>query len=211
MNGYLKIALPKGRLADKVFSLMKQSGYQIDFEKNTRKLIIKDDLNKFIYMFIKPTDIITYVYEGVCDIGVVGKDSIVEENKDVYELLDLDIGKCKMVIAGKNLSVLENTRSITVASKYPNIAYDYFTTQNIETNIIKLNGSVELGPLVGLSDVIVDIYETGATLKANNLSVLREIFDISCRLIANKVSYRSQNKAIKELETRLLEGGKTNA
>ena len=205
MNDYLKIALPKGRLAYQVFDMMNNAGYSIDVEEKTRKLIIKDDVNKFIYMFIKPTDIVTYVDQGVCDIGVVGKDSIVEEDKDIYELMDLEIGKCKMVVAGEDESILENISSIRVASKYPKIAKDYFDSINIRADIVKLNGSVELGPLVGLSDVIVDIFETGSTLKANNLLVVSDIFDISCRLISNKVSYRINNKVIKELESRLLE------
>lgn len=211
MNDYLKIALPKGRLAFQVFDLMRQAGYDIEVEKNTRKLIIKDEENKFIYMFIKPTDIVTYVCEGVCDIGVVGKDSIVEENKEIYELMDLEIGKCKMVVAGKDENILDDKTSINVASKYPKIANDYFKENNIKANIVKLNGSVELGPLVGLSDVIVDIFETGSTLKANDLIVIRDIFDISCRLIANKVSYRINNKIIKELERKLSIGGALNA
>lgn len=211
MNEYIKIALPKGRLAYQVFDLMNQAGYDIDVEKNTRKLIIKDVKNKFMYMFIKPSDIITYVYEGVCDVGVVGKDSIVEENKSVYELLDLKIGKCQMVVAGKEIDALDNITAITVASKYPKIATDYFNSQNISSTIVKLNGSVELGPLVGLSDVIVDIYETGATLRANNLKVITEIFDISCRLISNKVSYRNHNLKIRELENRLSQRSDMNA
>ena len=211
MNEYLKIALPKGRLAYQVFDLMKQAGYDIDVEKNTRKLIIEDEENKFIYMFIKPTDIVTYVSEGVCDIGVVGKDSIVEENKEIYELLDLGIGKCKMVVAGKDIGVLDNKTTINVASKYPKIASDYFKSKNMKANIVKLNGSVELGPLVGLSDVIVDIFETGSTLKANNLLVIEDIFDISCRLITNKVSYRIKYKTIRELERNLSLGGVFNA
>lgn len=207
MNDYLKIALPKGRLAFQVFDLMKQAGYEIEIEKNTRKLIITDNENKFIYMFIKPTDIVTYVSEGVCDIGVVGKDSIEEENKDIYELMDLGIGKCKMVVAGKRADVLENKTTVSVASKYPKIANDYFKAKNVKTNIVKLNGSVELGPLVGLSDVIVDIYETGSTLKANNLIVIEDIFEITCRLIANKASYRVNYQVIRELEQNLTLGG----
>lgn len=207
MKEYTKIALPKGRLSFKVFELMKNAGYQIEVEKNTRKLVIVDEDNKFIYMFIKPSDVITYVYEGVCDIGVVGRDSIIEEAKDVYELLDLKIGKCKMVVAGHKETDLENRSTIIVASKYPNIAKSYFLKRNIVAETVKLNGSVELGPIVGLSDVIVDIFETGSTLKANNLVVIDDIFDISCRLITNKVSYRTKNTQIKELQRRLISGG----
>ncbi len=211
MTKQLHIALPKGRLADEVFSLLKKAGYTVPKNTNSRKLIIEDTKNNFTYFLVKPTDVITYVEEGVCDIGIIGKDNILEEAKDIYELLDLSLGRCKMVVAGIDYGVMTQANPLTVATKYPLIAKTYFKKINKPVDIIKLNGSVELGPLVGLSDVIVDIYETGNTLRANGLSVFDDIVNISSRLIANKASYRLKNTAIKTITKKLQKGVDSNA
>lgn len=202
MKPLLTIALPKGRLAKQILAKMEEQGYPINLDPSSRVLIQQDD-NNYAYMFVKPSDVITYVEEGVCDIGFVGNDSILEERKDIYELSDLRIGRCKMVIAGKDTNILDKRTSIRVASKYPYIAQQAFDTLGINSIIVTLKGSVELGPLVGLSDVIVDIYETGNTLRANNLSVIKDLFEISTRLIANKASYRRKRTIIDSIITSL--------
>lgn len=199
MENSVKIALPKGRLAKQVLQLFKEFGYPVQIDSSSRKLIIVDEVTNFTFMFVKPSDVITYVYEGVCDIGVVGKDNLLEENKAVYELVDLNIGRCQMVVAGMDQEVYNSKKELRVATKYPVIAKKYFEEKNRKVNIIELKGSVELGPLVGLSDVIVDIYETGATLKANGLNVFDFFLDISARLIANQYSYRTMYDQINTL------------
>ncbi len=201
MAEYLKLALPKGRLADDVFNVLKEAGYTIDIPKKTRKLVVTDEDNKFKYYFVKPSDVVTYVNEGVCDIGVVGKDTILENEASIYELFDLEIGKCKMVVAGKPDQTYQG--DLRVATKYPKIARQYYQKTNQNVTIVKLNGSVELGPILGLSDVIVDIYETGRTLRANGLEVIDDFLDISSRIIANKASYRQKFNPINELLNRL--------
>lgn len=200
----INIALPKGRLSKDVFELMKKADYLIQESENSRALVVVDSINRFTYFFVKPSDVITYVKEGVCDIGVVGKDNIEEEQEDIYELLDLNIGKCKMVIAGTKDLDLTQKNALVVATKYKSIAKDYLKSRFNPLKIVYLNGSVELGPIVGLSDCIVDIYETGSTLKANNLEVKESLFEISARLVANKASYRMKfediNNLVKNLE-----------
>lgn len=207
MANYLTIALPKGRLAKQVFDLMTEAGYNITLTKNERKLIVMDEDNKFRYLFVKPSDVITYVEEGVADLGVVGRDSILEERKDIYELLDLNIGRCKMVVAGPQGVELSTRNSLTVATKYPVITRQYLSSRFANLHIVYLRGSVELGPLVELSDVIVDIYETGSTLRANQLDVIEDLFDISSYLIANKASYRINYEAIQTLKRTLEQRG----
>ena len=182
---------------------MEDAGYESQIPKNNRKLIIEDTINNFTYFLVKPSDVITYVTEGVCDIGIVGKDSLIEEEKDVYELLDLEIGKCKMVMAGKTSTSIDSLKPLRIATKYPNTAKSFLQSRFPSIHITKLKGSVELGPLVGLSDVIVDVYETGSTLRANNLEVIETLFEISARLIANKASYRLRYKEINDLLSRL--------
>jgi ATP phosphoribosyltransferase len=204
----ITIALPKGRLAAQVFELMEQAGYTIQLSDNKRKLVVNDTDNGFRYLFVKPSDVITYVEEGVADLGVVGKDSIFEERRDIYQLLDLGIGACKMVVAGPENISLSNRNTLRVATKYPATARDYLADRFPNLHIVYLRGSVELGPLVGLSDVIVDIFETGNTLKANGLVVKEELFDISSYLIANKASYRLYYNKIKAFEQTLLKGAK---
>ena len=203
MNEYLNIALPKGRLSDSVFELLKAAGFKIPKIENSRKLVIKDINNQFTYFFVKPTDVVTYVNRGVCDIGITGKDILIESEKQVYELLDLNIGRCKMVLAGKDESLINKQGELVIATKFPKIAEDYFKTKTQKVNIVKLNGSVELGPIVGLSDAIVDIYETGSTLRANGLQVFEDMLDISAYLISNKASYRLKNQQIISLIERL--------
>lgn len=207
MDNYITIALPKGRLAKEVFDIMEQAGYKITLSDNKRKLVVNDKSNGFRYLFVKPSDVITYVEEGVADLGVVGKDSIIEEGRDIYQLLDLNIGICKMVVASPEEFNLSGASSLRVATKYPNIARQYLAERFTNLHIVYLRGSVELGPLVELSDVIVDIYETGNTLRANGLVVKEDLFDISSYLIANKASYRLYNKQIKQFQQTLQEGG----
>lgn len=207
MDDILTIALPKGRLASDVFELMTQSGFNIAEKENSRQLVVYDQVNQFRYLFVKPSDVITYVEEGVADLGVVGRDSIMEENRDIYQLMDLGIGQCKMVIAGMNETSLTTKNTLRVATKYPNITRKYLAKRFANLHIVYLRGSVELGPLVGLSDCIVDIYETGKTLRANGLFVKEDLFEISSYLISNKASYRIKNKAIKQLEQKLSQRG----
>lgn len=202
----ITIALPKGRLAKQVVKALERVGYNMSIDFSSRLLMQTDNENQFSYLLVKPSDVITYVEEGICDIGFVGSDSILESSPDIYELLDMKIGKCKMVIAGMDKDVLNKKTSLKVASKYPKIANDYFKKENIKASVVKLNGSVELGPIVGLSDVIVDIYETGSTLKANNLVLVKELFDVSTKLIVNKASYRWKRNRIESIVTNLEQG-----
>lgn len=193
----LTIAMPKGRLGDDALVRFRQIGYADFIDESSRKLIFTDEANKIRYMFVKPVDVITYVEQGVADIGIIGRDTILEEQADIYELLDLGFGKCKFSIAGKEGQPIYKTDSILkIATKYPRITLNYFKKKEQKIELIKLNGSVELAPLVGLSDVIVDIVETGSTLKANGLTVLEDMFDVSAKLIANRVSYRFKYQEI---------------
>ncbi len=205
---YLTFALGKGRLASKTMDLLEQLGIKCEEmkDKDTRKLIFVNEEYKLRFFLAKGPDVPTYVEYGAADIGVVGKDTIVEENRDVFEVLDLGFGKCRMCVCGRseNLDLLGSGKRIRVASKYPRIAKDYFyNTLHQTVDIIKLNGSVELGPIVELSDVIVDIVETGSTLKENGLCVLKEIMPLSARMIVNPVSMQMESKKIKELILKL--------
>lgn len=201
---YLTFALGKGRLANKTLDLLSQLGIKCDeiLDKSTRKLIFVNEELKLRFFLAKGPDVPTYVELGAADIGVVGKDTIMEENRNVYEVLDLGFGKCKMCVCGPESAreLLQHHERIRVASKYPNIAKEYFYDKKHQTvDIIKLNGSVELGPIVELSDVIVDIVETGSTLKENGLAVLEEICPLSARMIVNPVSLQMQRERIQEL------------
>ena len=201
---YLTFALTKGRLADKTLAMLSELGISCEemLDKNTRKLIFVNEDLKLKFFLSKGPDVPTYVEYGVADIGVVGKDTIMEEGRRAYEVLDLGFGKCRMCVCGPESArdKLEHHEMIKVASKYPRIAKDYFNNRKFQTiDIIKLNGSVELGPIVGLSDVIVDIVETGSTLKENGLTVLEEICPLSARMIVNQVSMKMQNERIQEL------------
>lgn len=201
---YLTFALGKGRLANKTLQLLEQIGITCEEmkDKDSRKLIFVNEELKLRFFLAKGPDVPTYVEYGAADIGVVGKDTILEENRRVYEVLDLGFGKCNMCVCGPESAreLLMHHERIRVASKYPNIAKDYFYNKKHQTvDIIKLNGSVELGPLVELSDVIVDIVETGSTLKENGLKVLEEICPLSARMIVNQVSMQMESERIKKL------------
>ncbi len=207
---YLTFALGKGRLANKTLELLEQIGITCEEmkDKNSRKLIFVNEELKLKFFLAKGSDVPTYVEYGAADIGVVGKDTILEENKRVYEVLDLGFGKCRMCVCGPEEAkeLLKHHEMIRVASKYPNIAKDYFYNKKHQTvDIIKLHGSVELGPIVGLSDVIVDIVETGSTLKENGLQVLEEICPLSARMIVNQVSMQMETERIRELIQKLKE------
>ncbi|MDD4839921.1 MAG: ATP phosphoribosyltransferase [Clostridia bacterium] len=200
------IALPKGRLADKTCKLLKQIGINTDeVTSDSRQLVIKDEKTGIQYFLVKPSDVAIYVEYGVADIGVVGKDILLESNPDVYELLDLQLGKCKVVVAGREDFYEDKERPLRVATKFVNIAKDYYASINREIEIIKLNGSIELAPILNMSDVIVDLVETGTTLKENKLKVLTEIIPISARLIANKAKYKFKEAEINELVAKLSE------
>lgn len=201
---YLTFALGKGRLAQKTLSLLEEIGITCTEmkEKDSRKLIFVNEELKLKFFLAKGPDVPTYVEYGAADIGVVGKDTILEENRRVYEVLDLGFGKCRMCVCGPASAkeLLMNHERIRVATKYPNIAQNYFYNIKHQTvDLIKLNGSVELGPLVSLSDVIVDIVETGSTLRENGLEVLEEICPLSARMIVNQVSMQMESKRIREL------------
>ena len=210
---YLTFALGKGRLAEKTLELMEKIGITCTEmkDKGTRKLIFVNDDLKLKFFLAKGPDVPTYVEYGAADIGVVGKDTLLEEQRRAYEVLDLGFGKCRMCVCGpaKARELLQHHEMIRVASKYPVIAKDYFYNKKHQTvDIIKLNGSVELGPIVGLSDVIVDIVETGSTLRENGLEVLEEICPLSARMIVNQVSMQMEAKRINEIISKLLNRNK---
>ena len=195
----INIALPKGRLLKKVYDLFKKIGYENkELLEDNRKLVFE---NKGIrYLIVKPSDVGIYVEKGVADIGIVGKDILLENSHDIYELLDLKFGKCKICIASIKDYKEDIERRLRVATKYINVSKKYFDSINRDVEIIKLNGSVELAPILNLSDVIIDIVETGSTLKENNLIVIKDIVDyISSRLIVNKVSFKFKNNLITEI------------
>lgn len=198
---YITIALAKGRLAKKALEIFENVGVTCEEMKDekTRKLIFVNEDLAFKFFLAKPSDVPTYVEYGAADIGIVGKDTILEEQRNLYEVFDLNIGKCKMCVCGPASAreKLKHHELIRVASKYPNIAKDYFYNKKHQTvEIIKLNGSVELAPIVGLSEVIVDIVETGATLRENGLEVLEEIVPLSARIVVNQVSMKMENERI---------------
>lgn len=199
----LTIALTKGRLADRTMELFTEAGFSCEeMKEDTRKLIFHNQEQNLNFFLAKGPDVPTYVERGAADVGVVGSDIIMEERRRAYEVLDLGFGKCRMCVAGPESAreKLQHHEMIRVASKYPNIARDYFYNEKHQTvDIIKLNGSVELGPVVGLSDVIVDIVETGSTLKANGLTVLETVCPISARMIVNQVSMQMKAQRIREL------------
>ncbi len=212
---YLTFALAKGRLAKDTMTLLAKIGIDcIEMEdKSTRKLIFVNEKEKYRFFLAKGPDVPTYVEYGAADIGVVGKDTILEEDRKSYEVLDLGFGKCRMCVCGPKEAneLLKHHELIKVATKYPKIARDYFYNKKHQTvDIIKLNGSVELAPIVGLSDVIVDIVETGSTLKENGLSVLEEVTPLSARMIVNRVSMRMEyeriNSIISKLRSQIYQG-----
>lgn len=202
---YITFALAKGRLARKTLGYLEQIGITCEEMKDpdTRKLIFTNEELGFRFFLAKAGDVPTYVEYGAADIGVVGKDTLMEENRNnIYEVLDLGFGKCRMCVCGPETAkeILQKNEIIRVASKYPNIAKDYFQNRKNQTvEIIKLNGSVELAPIVDLSDVIVDIVETGTTLKENGLDVLEEICPLSCRMVVNRVSLKMEQERISKI------------
>jgi len=196
---HLTVAMAKGRTADQALTFLDKAGVRFsEFHDGSRKLVIFDDADKVKLIFVKAVDVPIYVEKGAADIGIVGKDTIMEDPVDVYELLDLGIGKCQLAVAGFPDKEFSSSATLTVASKYPAVAKNYFEGKGIRVETIKLNGSVELAPLIGMSDVIVDIVESGATLKENGLVVLEEIADVSARLIVNKASYATKTTQIQQ-------------
>ncbi len=196
----LNIALPKGRLGEKVYAMFEAAGYECpSIKENNRKLIFENEDKQVRYFWVKPSDVAIYVERGAADIGVAGKDILLEYKPDIYELLDLNLGKCRMAVAAPNGFHDDGEKTLRVATKFVNIAADYYSSIGREIDIIKLNGSIEIAPILGLSDVIVDIVETGTTLKENNLSVFETIVPISARLIANKSSFKFKGAQIEQI------------
>ena len=205
----LNIARPKGRLGDQVYSMLRDAGYDCPaYEDKNRELVLESPEKGVRYLLVKPSDVAIYVEHHAADVGIVGKDILLESGPDVYELLDLNIGKCRMAVAAPKGYVEDPDRTLRIATKYVNIAKKFYSEKNRDIEIIKLNGSIELAPILGLSDVIVDIVETGNTLKANNLEVIEEFKDISARFIANKSSFKFQNEIISDMMNKLGEAVK---
>ena len=196
----INVALPKGRLGEKVYAMFEAAGYECpSIKENNRKLIFENEEVGIRYFWVKPSDVSIYVERGAADIGVAGKDILLEYSPEVYELLDLNIGKCRMAVAAKRDFHDDNNRTLKVATKFVNIAKGYYNSICRDIDIIKLNGSIEIAPILGLSDVIVDIVETGTTLKENNLDVIETIVPISARLISNKASFKFKTKEIEKI------------
>ncbi len=206
MAELLNIALPKGRLGEKVYDIFEAAGYGCPALKEpNRKLTFENEETGVRYFWVKPSDVAIYVERGAADIGVAGKDILLEYTPDVYELLDLNMGKCRMCVAGPKDFRDNYNHPLRVATKFPNIARNYYATQSRPIDIIKMNGSIELAPIVGLSDVIVDIVETGKTLLENGLAPLETIVPISARLIANKARFKFRGQEITTLCDRMAE------
>ena len=193
----INVARPKGRLGEKVYAMFAAAGYECpEILENSRKLIFENAAAGVRYFWVKPSDVSIYVERGAADIGVAGKDILLEYEPDIYEFLDLNMGKCRMAVAGPEDFFDDGERTLKVATKFTNITRQYYSGLGREIDIIKLNGSIELAPILGLSDVIVDIVETGTTLRENNLRVIETVVPISARLIANKASYKFKTAAI---------------
>ena len=196
----INIALPKGRLGEKAYGILEAAGFECpSIKEQNRKLIFENEEKGVRYFWVKPSDVVIYVERGAADIGIAGKDIILEYSPDIYELCDLGIGKCRMAVAAKREFHDDHSRTLRVATKFPNIARGYYNSKSRDIDIIKLNGSIELAPILGLSDVIVDIVETGKTLFENDLEPKETIVPISARLVANKVSYKFKNEEISSL------------
>ena len=206
MKTMLNIALPKGRLGEKVYAMFEKAGFECpSIRENNRKLIFENEELELRYFWVKPSDVAIYVERGAADIGIAGKDILLEYEPDVYELLDLDIGKCRMAVAAKKDFRDDEQRTLRVATKFANIARNYYTSKGRDIDIIHLNGSIEIAPILGLSDVIVDIVETGTTLKENNLEVFETIVPISARFIANKAEFKFKSDRIEDIVKKLSE------
>jgi len=196
----LNVALPKGRLGEKVYAMFEKAGFKCPaIHEPGRKLIFENEEKKVRYFWVKPSDVAIYVERGAADIGVAGKDILAEYAPDVYELLDLNLGKCRMAVAAKKGFRDNPEKTLRVATKFTNIAKTYYASQGRDIDIIHLNGSIEIAPILDLSDVIVDIVETGSTLKENNLEVFESIMPISARLIANKPSFKFKNALMQDI------------
>ncbi len=206
MKDFINIALPKGRLGEKVYDMFERAGYPCPaIHENNRKLIFENLKMSVRYFWVKPSDVAIYVERGAADIGVAGKDILLEYEPDIYELLDLNLGKCKMAVASQE-DFRDNTeKTLRVATKFVNITKKYYASKSRDIDVVKLNGSIEIAPILGLSDVIVDIVETGTTLKENNLRVFETIVPISARLIANKSSYKFKSDKILDIKEKLSE------
>lgn len=205
----LNIALPKGRLGEKVYMMFERAGYPCpDILSDTRKLIFENPEKQIRYFWVKPSDVTIYVERGAADIGVAGKDILLEYEPDVYELYDLNTGKCRMAVAAKESYQNDPSRTLRIATKFANVTRKYYSSFGRDIDIIHLNGSIELAPILGLSDVIVDIVETGTTLRENHLAVINTIADLSARLIANKASYKFKQEQIDSLLSALRMNGK---
>lgn len=197
MKTMLNVALPKGRLGEKVYAMFEKAGFECPaLLENSRKLIFENQEVGVRYFWVKPSDVAIYVERGAADIGVAGKDILLEYEPDVYELLDLNVGKCRMAVAARNSFRDDPKKTLRVATKFSNIARKYYASRGRDIDIIHLNGSIEIAPILNLSDVIVDIVETGTTLKENDLSVVETIVPISARLIANKSGYKFKSELI---------------
>lgn len=204
MNNPISIALPKGRLGEQVYRLFETAGYGCSgISTPDRRLIFESPEGNVRYFWVKPSDVPIYVERGAADLGVAGKDILLEYEPDVYELLDLALGVCRMAVAGRCGFTDDPQSTLRVATKFPRIAADFYRKKGREIEIIRLNGSIELAPLLGLSDVIVDIVETGKTLRDNHLQIIEEFLPISARLIANKVSFRFRHEEIDTIEKNL--------
>ncbi len=207
----LNVALPKGRLGEKVYAMFEAAGYECpSIKENNRKLIFENTDKQVRYFWVKPSDVAIYVERGAADIGVAGKDILLEYSPDVYELLDLNLGKCRMAVAAPNDFDDDGQKTLKVATKFTNIAANYYAGIGRQIDIIKLNGSIEIAPILKLSDVIVDIVETGTTLKENNLEVKNTIVPISARLIANKSSFKFKGEDIEKIVDSIKKQVQTN-
>jgi ATP phosphoribosyltransferase len=197
---WLNFALPKGRLGKKAYTLLAEAGFTCDqINENTRKLIFENKNLGLRYFLAKPSDVAIYVERGAADIGIIGKDILLEYNPEVYELLDLNIGKCQMAVAAKKDYYDDINTTLRVATKFENVARKFYANKGRDIDIIHLNGSIEIAPILNLSDVIVDIVETGTTIKENNLEVIETIVPISARLVANKASYAFKKEKIEKI------------
>ena len=207
----INVALPKGRLGEKVYAMFEKAGYECpSIKENSRKLIFENAEKGVRYFWVKPSDVSIYVERGSADIGVCGKDILLEYEPDVYEMLDLNMGKCHMAVAGKKDFYDNTDKTLRVATKFVNIAKKYYASKSRDIDIIKLNGSIEIAPILDLSDVIVDIVETGTTLKENNLEVVEKFLPISARLIVNKSSFKFKTEEIENITKCLKEQVEAN-
>ena len=206
MADMINVALPKGRLGDRVYDMFEAAGFECpSIREKNRKLIFENPEKGVRYFWVKPSDVAIYVERGAADIGVVGKDILMEAGSDIYELLDLNTGCCRMAVAAPKGYVNDPDSDLRVATKFTNVAREYYASMGRDIDIIHLNGSIELAPILGLSDVIVDLVETGTTLRENNLEVIEEIAQISARLISKKSSFKFTNKQIEEIAGKMAE------